>query len=41
MKVAIIGGSGKMGQWFARHLLEEGMQVVNHWAKPAKTAGGR
>jgi prephenate dehydrogenase len=28
MKVAIIGGSGKMGQWFARHLLEEGMQVV-------------
>ena len=28
MKVAIIGGSGKMGQWFARHLLKEGMQVV-------------
>jgi prephenate dehydrogenase len=28
MKVAIIGGSGKMGQWFTRHLLKEGMQVV-------------
>ena len=28
MKVAIIGGSGKMGQWFARYLLKEGMQVV-------------
>jgi prephenate dehydrogenase len=28
MKVAIIGGSGKMGQWFARHLLKEKMQVV-------------
>ncbi|MBU2535250.1 MAG: prephenate dehydrogenase [Chloroflexi bacterium] len=28
MKVAIIGGSGKMGRWFARHLLEEGNEVV-------------
>jgi prephenate dehydrogenase len=28
MKVAIIGGSGKMGQWIARHLLQEGIQVV-------------
>ena len=28
MKVAIIGGSGKMGQWFARYLLKQGMQVV-------------
>ena len=28
MKVAIIGGAGKMGQWFARYLLKEGMQVV-------------
>jgi prephenate dehydrogenase len=28
MKAAIIGGSGKMGQWFAHHLLKEGMQVV-------------
>lgn len=28
MKVAIIGGSGKMGRWFARHLREEGNQVV-------------
>ena len=28
MKVAIIGGSGKMGQWFARFLLNEGNQVL-------------
>ena len=28
MKVAIIGGSGKMGRWFARFLLEEGKQVI-------------
>jgi prephenate dehydrogenase len=28
MKVAIIGGSGKMGLWIARHVLQDGMQVV-------------
>ena len=28
MKAAIIGGSGKMGQWFTRHLLQEGIQVI-------------
>jgi prephenate dehydrogenase len=28
VKVAVIGGSGKMGRWFARHLLEEGNEVV-------------
>ena len=28
MKVAIIGGSGKMGRWFARHLLDEGNEVI-------------
>ena len=28
MKVAIVGGSGKMGQWFARFLLKEGNQVT-------------
>ena len=28
MKVAIIGGSGKMGRWFAHHLRDEGHQVV-------------
>jgi len=27
-KVAIVGGYGKMGRWFARFLLEEGLQVV-------------
>ncbi len=28
MKVAIIGGSGKMGQWFASFLLKDGKEVV-------------
>ncbi|MFH1031177.1 MAG: prephenate dehydrogenase [Chloroflexota bacterium] len=28
MKVAIIGGSGKMGQWFVRFLREEGKEVI-------------
>jgi len=28
MKIAIVGGSGKMGQWFARFLLNEGNQVL-------------
>ncbi len=28
MKVAIIGGSGKMGRWFAGWLLKEGQEVV-------------
>ena len=28
MRIAIIGGSGKMGRWFARFLLKDGNQVV-------------
>ena len=28
MRVAIIGGSGKMGQWFARFLLKDGNEVI-------------
>jgi len=28
MKIAIIGGSGKMGKWFARFLLKEGKEVI-------------
>jgi len=28
MKVAIIGGTGKMGRWFTRFFLDEGMQVI-------------
>ena len=28
MKVAIIGGSGKMGRWFANFLLEDGKEVI-------------
>ena len=28
MKIAIIGGSGKMGRWFANFLLKDGYEVV-------------
>ena len=28
MKAAIIGGAGKMGQWFARQLQQEGIEVI-------------
>jgi len=28
MKVAIIGGTGKMGRWFTKFFLDEGMQVI-------------
>ena len=28
MKIGIIGGSGKMGKWFARFLMQEGYEVV-------------
>jgi len=28
MRVAIIGGSGKMGQWFASFLLKDGKEVI-------------
>lgn len=28
LRIAIIGGAGKMGQWFARLLLNEGMEVM-------------
>ena len=28
MKIAIIGGSGKMGRWFADFLLKDGKEVV-------------
>jgi len=28
MRIAIVGGSGKMGQWFARFFLDEGKQVL-------------
>ena len=28
MKIAIIGGAGNMGHWFARYLLSESIQVV-------------
>jgi len=28
MKIAIIGGSGKMGRWFANFLLKEGKEVI-------------
>jgi len=38
MKVAIIGGSGKMGQWFARFLLDEGKEAVLIGRNRAKLA---
>ena len=28
MKIAIIGGSGKMGRWFANFLLKDGKEVI-------------
>ncbi len=28
MRIAIIGGSGKMGRWFAKYLLKDGKEVV-------------
>jgi len=28
MRIAIIGGAGKMGQWFARVLLQEGHEII-------------
>jgi prephenate dehydrogenase len=41
VKVAIIGGSGKMGQWFARFLLQEGKQVVITGRDPRKLAAAQ
>ena len=40
MKVAIIGGAGKMGQWFARFFLAEGIEVLlvdNRYSELQKT----
>ena len=28
MRIAIIGGAGGMGKWFADHLLEQGHSVI-------------
>jgi len=36
MRIAIIGGSGNMGKWFARHLLAEGMEVTITGRDPVK-----
>ncbi len=42
MKVAIIGGTGKMGQWFAKFLVAEGKEVVLIGRSQAKLeAAGR
>jgi prephenate dehydrogenase len=38
MKAAIIGGAGKMGQWFARLLLQEGIEVIITGRNPEKLA---
>jgi len=36
MKIAIIGGAGKMGQWFAARLSQDGAQVVITGRNPEK-----
>jgi len=36
LKIAIIGGSGKMGRWFARQLKEDGHEVVISGRDPRK-----
>jgi len=41
VKVAIIGGSGKMGRWFARHLLAEGNEVVISGRTESKVVAAR
>jgi len=37
-RVAIIGGTGKMGQWFAKFFLKKGFKVVISGRTPEKTA---
>jgi prephenate dehydrogenase len=42
MKIAIIGGAGKMGKWFARFLQKEGFEVIISGRDQAKlTAAGQ
>jgi len=41
MKVAIIGGAGKMGQWFAARLLQGGSSGCNNRAKSGEIKSGR
>jgi len=36
MKIAIVGGGGNMGRWFARFLVKEGMEVVISSREPEK-----
>ncbi len=38
MKIAIIGGGGKMGKWFARLLMQEGLQVIISGRNEARLA---
>jgi prephenate dehydrogenase len=38
LKIAIIGGSGKMGKWFARLLSKEGFEVTITGRDEAKLA---
>jgi prephenate dehydrogenase len=37
-RIAILGGTGGMGQWFARYFKEEGLQVILTGRVPEKTA---
>jgi len=41
LKVAIIGGSGKMGKWFARLLMQEGFEVVISGRDKARLAAAQ
>ncbi|MFQ5763009.1 MAG: prephenate dehydrogenase/arogenate dehydrogenase family protein [Candidatus Bathyarchaeia archaeon] len=36
--VTILGGTGKMGRWFAQQLLKKGHRVILHGRSPEKTA---
>ena len=38
-KAAVIGGAGKMGQWFARFLSDKGFKVVISGSSPDRTVG--
>ena len=40
-RMIVTGGSGKVGRWVVRHLLEEGYDVVNVDVRPAAEPLGR
>ena len=40
-RMIVTGGSGKVGRWVVRHLLEEGYDVVNFDVRPHADPLGR